>query len=109
MSAPDRPTLVNRNAIRADTAAIRMSQAAAITAPAPAVVPFNAAITGRRHCRIASTRSHVIRVHSSSSRYSRPIRRPMMSRTSPPEQNAFPVPVITTARTPGSVLNARNV
>ena len=47
MSAPERPTLLKRNAILAVSAAMRMSQAAAITAPAPATVPFSAATTGR--------------------------------------------------------------
>ncbi len=49
MSAPDRPTFTNKNAIFADSAAIRTSLAAAITAPAPATVPFRAATIGRRH------------------------------------------------------------
>ena len=53
------------NAIFADAAAMRTSHAAAITAPAPAVVPLRAATTGRRHCRMARTRSHVILVNSS--------------------------------------------
>ncbi len=39
--------------MRAETEATRRSAAAAITAPAPAAVPFTAATMGRRHWRIA--------------------------------------------------------
>ena len=91
------------------SAAMRMSQAAAITAPAPATVPLSAATTGRRHCRIARMRSPVSRVNSSSPAASRANSAPMMSSTSPPEQKARPLPVMTIARTPGSVSSARKV
>ena len=107
MSAPDRPTFVNRNAIFADSAAMRTSHAAAMTAPAPATVPFNAPTIGRRHCRSARMRSHVSRVNSSSPAASRANSAPMMSSTSPPEQNARPAPVMITARTPGSPSSVR--
>ncbi len=80
----------------------------AITAPAPATVPFRAPITGRRHARMARTTSHVMRVNSSSPRKSRAKSAPMMSSTSPPEQNARPAPVMTTTRTPSSSDSAVN-
>ena len=48
MSAPERPTLVKRKAIFAASAAMRRSQAEAITAPAPATVPLSAPTIGRR-------------------------------------------------------------
>ena len=67
---------------------MRRSQAEAITAPAPATVPLSAAITGRRQRRMARIRSQVMRVNSSRPRESRPNSAPMMSSTSPPEQNA---------------------
>src|SRR5213076_3296894 len=66
MSAPESPTLVKRNAIFADSAATRMSHAAAITAPAPATVPFSAPTIGRRQRRMARMRSQVSRVKSCS-------------------------------------------
>ena len=109
MSAPERPTRTNRNAIFADSAATRMSQAVAITAPAPATVPLSAAITGRRQRRMLRITSQVMRVNSRSPAASRANRAPMMSSTSPPEQNARPAPVSTMARTPGSVSSARKV
>ena len=71
MSAPERPTLVNRKAIFALAAAIRMSQAAAITAPAPATVPFSAPTIGRRQAIIDRMSAPVARVNSSSPRASR--------------------------------------
>ncbi len=91
---------VKRNAMRADGTAMRMSAAVAMTAPAPATVPLSAAMIGRRHWRIASTRSHVMCVNSSSPRKSRDSSGPMMSCTSPPVQNDVPAPVRTMARTP---------
>ena len=109
MSAPESPTRTNRNAIFADSAAIRKSQAAAITAPAPATVPFRAATIGRRQRRMLRMTSHVMRVNSRSPRASREKSAPMMSSTSPPEQNPRPAPVKTIARTPGSESSARNV
>ena len=109
MSAPARPTREKRNAILALSAAMRMSLAAAITAPAPATVPLSAATTGRRHCRMDRMRSPVSRVNSSSPAASREKSAPMMSSTSPPVQKARPAPVMMTARTPGSVSSARKV
>ena len=95
MSAPDRPTFVNRNAMRASSEAIRKSEASAITAPAPATSPLSDAMTGLRSRRILRTRSQVIRVNSSSPPALRERRGPMISFTSPPEQKARPVPVST--------------
>ena len=46
MSVPASPTFTNRNAIFASSLAMRRSEASAIQAPAPAVVPFKLAITG---------------------------------------------------------------
>ena len=109
MSAPVRPTREKRKAILALSAAIRMSLAAAITAPAPATVPLSAATTGRRHWRMERMRSPVRRVNSSSPAASLENSAPMMSSTSPPVQKARPVPVMMTARTPGSVSRARKV
>ena len=59
MSAPESPTLVKRKAIFALSAATRRSQAAAITAPAPATRPLSAATTGRRQRRMARISSPV--------------------------------------------------
>ena len=56
-----------------------------------------------------SIRSQVIRVNSLSSASERPNSRPMMSFTSPPEQNARPVPVTSTLRTESRVRNSTNV
>ena len=54
MSAPARPTFTNRNAIRAVSAATRRSEATAMAAPAPAVVPFSAATMGAGSARMAA-------------------------------------------------------
>src|SRR5919204_288786 len=51
MSAPERPTRVNKNAKEAERARMRMSEASARTAPAPAATPLMAAITGTGHSR----------------------------------------------------------
>ena len=48
MSAPERPTLGKMKPKRALSAAMRRSQAAAMTAPAPTAMPLTAAMTGRR-------------------------------------------------------------
>ena len=99
MSAPAKPTFVKRNAKLAERATIRRSAASAITAPAPAAMPFTAAMIGSGHSRIPWTTAPVIRVNSSSPSASRERSGPMMSFTSPPEQNARPAPVTMTART----------
>jgi hypothetical protein len=109
MSAPDKPTLVNRNAILAVSAATRTSAAAAITAPAPHVVPLSAATIGFSSVRMFSIKSHVMRVNANSSASGTSNSLPMMSLTSPPEQNARPLPVISTLRTLSRVRNATNV
>ncbi len=109
ISVPARPTLTNRNAIFASSPAMRMSEASAIQAPAPAVVPFKLAMTGFASRRMFRMSSQVMRVNSSSPSMLRLKSSPMMSCTSPPEQNARPVPVITTTRTEFSSRNAANV
>src|SRR6185503_1514831 len=106
MSAPDSPTRTKRNAIFAVSDATRMSHAEAITAPAPATVPFNAAITGFRHRRMFRIRSQVMSVKRRRPAASSEKSAPMMSSTSPPEQKARPAPVSTTARTAGSLSTA---
>ena len=65
MSAPDRPTRVNRKAVLASGAARRRSLAMAMIAPAPAQTPSTAATIGCGQARIARTRSPVMRVNSS--------------------------------------------
>jgi len=95
--------------MRASSLATRTSHAAAMTAPAPQTVPFSAPTIGFSSRRMFSIRSQVMRVNASSSASETPNSRPMMSRTSPPEQNARPVPVITTARTESRVRSALNV
>ena len=67
MSAPVRPTFVNRKEIFADGAATRRSEASAMTAPAPATAPWSEAITGCGQRRMFRTRAHVIRVKESRS------------------------------------------
>jgi hypothetical protein len=94
--------------MRASVEAIRRSDASAMHAPAPAVVPFREAMTGLRRWRMLRTSSHVRRVNSSSPSASRVCNSPMMSRTSPPEQKARPAPVMTTARTSFSCCKAAN-
>ena len=64
MSAPESPTRTKRNAILARSAAMRKSQADAMTAPAPATVPLSAATTGRGQRRMARIRSQVSRVNT---------------------------------------------
>ena len=98
MSAPAKPTLVNRNANDADAASSRKSLASAITEPAPAAIPLTAAITGSGHSRSAFTTAPVIRVNSSSCAAAIFCSSPMISSTSPPEQNPRPCPVMTTTR-----------
>ncbi len=98
MSAPDSPTRVNRNANRASGVHTRKSAASASTAPAPAAIPCTAATIGTGHSRIARITSPVIRVNASSSLGSMASVAPMISLTSPPEQNARPDPRSTTTR-----------
>ena len=87
----------------------RRSQAVAIAAPAPAQMPSTAAMTGCGQCRIAFTRSPVMRVKSSSPSMSIRVSGPMMSCTSPPELKLPASPVNTTASTSPAVASARNV
>ncbi len=98
MSAPDSPTRVNRKANDAVSAMIRKSQASAMTAPAPAATPFNDAITGSGDSRRALTTLPVIRVNSSRLAVSISWSGPMISCTSPPEENPRPSPLITSTR-----------
>jgi hypothetical protein len=100
MSAPARPTLVNRNWNEAERASRRKSAARAMTAPAPAATPLTAATTGSGSSRRPRTTAPVMRVNSSSSRVPIAWSGPMMSRTSPPEQKPRPLPVSTSTRGP---------
>ncbi len=70
-----------------------------MTAPAPATVPLSEAMTGLFRARMLRINSQVMRVNSSSPLMSRLKSSPIMSSTSPPEQNPRPRPVITTTRT----------
>ena len=67
MSQPASPTRLNRNATFAAAVPIRMSDAMAMIAPAPAQTPSIAAMIGCGQARIAFTTSPVILVKSSSS------------------------------------------
>ena len=98
MSPPDRPTLVNRKANRAAGVHTRKSAASAITAPAPAAIPCTAAIIGTGQSRISRMTSPLIRVKASSSSGAMASVAPMISLTSPPEQNARPFPRMTSTR-----------
>ena len=62
MSAPLRPTRVNRKAVLQPGWPKRMSLAIAMIAPAPAHTPSTAAMIGCGQARIARTRSPVMRV-----------------------------------------------
>ena len=75
------------------------SAARAITAPAPAATPLTAAMIGIGSSRILCTTDPVIRVNSSSPLESMVCRTPMISLTSPPEQNPRPDPVTTSTET----------
>ena len=99
MSPPDSPTLVNRNAKRPDSVTTRKSDARAITAPAPAAMPWIALMIGIGHSRMARIASPVIFVNRIRSRGSIVMSSPMISLTSPPAQNALPSPRMTSART----------
>ena len=113
MSAPESPTLVNRNATRLFGVPSRRSEAIARIAPAPAHTPSTAATIGCGHARIALTRSPVMRVKRRRPSAS-PLARiatsgPMISCTSPPEEKFPPSPVSTTARTALIDVRARKV
>ena len=108
MSQPARPTRVNRNAVFVFGVPSRRSLAIERIAPAPAQMPSTAAITGCGQRRMASTRSPVIRVNSSSSGMSIATSGPMISCTSPPEQKLPPAPVSTTAFTSCAYCRPRN-
>ena len=100
---------MKRKAILAVSAAIRTSAAAARTAPAPQVVPFSDATIGFSSRRMFPMSSQVMRVKALTCASDASSSLPMMSRTSPPEQNARPVPVRTTARTESRSSSAANV
>jgi hypothetical protein len=108
MSAPASPTRTNRNAVRARGVPIRMSDASATIAPAPAHTPSTAATIGCGQWRIALTRSPVMRVKSSRPDGPIAVSGPMISCTSPPELKLPPAPVITTARTSLAWTSPRN-
>ena len=85
--------------MRADGVPSRKSEASAIIAPAPAHTPSTAATIGCGQCRIALTRSPVIRVNARSSGIVIRVSGPMISWTSPPEQKLPPAPSMTTTLT----------
>ena len=93
--------------MRADGAPSRRSDASAIIAPAPAHTPSTAATIGCGQCRIAFTRSPVIRVNARSSGIVIRVSGPMISWTSPPEQKLPPAPRSTTALTSLAYASAR--
>ena len=97
MSAPARPTRVNKNAVFAFGVPRRISLANAIIAPAPAQIPSTAAITGCGHVFMALTKSPVMRVKASNSGIVILVSGPMISWTSPPEQKLPPSPEMITA------------
>ena len=109
MSQPARPTRLNRNATLAVGVPMRMSEAMAMIAPAPAQTPSIAAMIGCGQARIAFTTSPVMRVNSSSSAVSISTSGPMISNTSPPEQKLPPAPVTTKALTALSFAAARKM
>ena len=68
---------------------MRISQASAMTAPAPTATPWTAAITGLLTRRMFRMRAPVTRVNSSKPFMSRLNNSPIISSTSPPEQKAL--------------------
>jgi len=109
MSQPASPTRLNRNATFAVGVPMRMSDAMAMIAPAPAQMPSIAAMIGCGQARIALTTSPVILVNSSRPAVFISTSGPMISNTSPPEQKLPPSPVTTTALTPLSLGSARKM
>ena len=97
MSAPARPTRVNKKAVLAFGVPRRKSAASAIIAPAPAQMPSVAAITGCGQVLIALTKSPVMRVNASNSGIVILVSGPIISWTSPPEQKLPPSPEMITA------------
>ena len=93
MSDPASPTLTNRKAILARSDSNRKSLARARAAPAPAAMPFTAAMTGFSSRRMLRTTSQVSRVKRYSPAPSIFKSSPMMSLTLPPEQKPLPAPV----------------
>ena len=73
---------------------MRISEAMAMMAPAPAHTPSMAAMIGCGAARIALTSSPVMRVKSRSPLVSISVSGLMISNTSPPEQKLPPAPVI---------------
>jgi hypothetical protein len=107
MSAPARPTRVNRKAVRVSGVPRRKSAARAIIAPAPAQMPGMAQMMGCGARRIAFTRSPVRRVKRSSSGIAIFVSGSMISKTSPPEQKLPPSPVTITVRTSSAWARSR--
>ena len=108
MSAPAKPTRVNKKAVLACAVPKRISAASAIIAPAPAQIPSTAAMMGCGHKRMALINSPVMRVNSSISGMLILVSGPMISCTSPPEQKLPPAPVSTTTFTSLAWFSARN-
>src|SRR5580693_4007220 len=93
MSAPDSPTLVNRNANRAAGVQTRKSAASAMTAPAPAAMPCTAAMIGTEHSRMPRMTSPVIRVKASNWSGDMDRVAPMISLTAPHDQDPHVAPL----------------
>ena len=106
MSQPASPTLLNRNATFARGVPMRMSDAIATMAPAPAQMPSTAATIGCGAARIALTSSPVMRVKAVSPFVPISTSGPMISNTSPPDEKLPPAPAITTAFTASSFWQA---
>jgi hypothetical protein len=90
MSAPVSPTFVNSSAIFAFCENTRMSLASASTAPAPAAMPFTAAMIGLPRRNMLRTTAPVMRVNASVPSSSLSISGPMISSTLPPLQKPRP-------------------
>src|SRR6185437_381794 len=95
---PDQPRQQVGGAHVAAGVHTRKSAASAMTAPAPAAMPCTAAMMGTGQSRISLITSPLIRVKASSSSGDMASVAPMISLTSPPEQNARPFPRMTSTR-----------
>ena len=90
---------------RADSEAMRMSDASASDRPAPTAAPFTAAITGCGIPRIRDARPCMRSERSTGGRVGPPSESEMpISARSAPEQNPRPSPVRMSTRTSGNML-----
>ena len=103
------PTLAKASRNFALSAAIRKSATKASDAPAPAAIPFTAAMTGLGMVASASTIGLKCLCTVSSGAVSPAASRSACSRRSCPAQKPRPAPVSTTARTAGSAATSRTV